>query len=422
MARSFTQEVEIARLGGQGDGVADTPRGRLYVPYTVPGDRVGVRVGKPAGDGRAAEMIELLCAGASRVEPPCPHYHDCGGCVLQHVADGAYTAWKRDLVVSALARHGLADVEVLPLQRVAAGDRRRADLVGRKVGGRVLLGYHRLMSKRIVDIGACLVLDPRLVALIAPLRALLDGLLASGAALNASMTVTESGIDLLLEGLQSIGLEQREALARFADVQDLARLSVREARQRQAETIVKRRAPVVRFGNVAVEPPPDAFLQASPAAEAVMLAAVSAAMQGRRRIADLFAGLGTFALPLSAGADVLAVEDDAALTAALQTAANRAGRDVKVERRNLQRNPMTADELARFDAVTFDPPRAGAKEQAAALAQSRVPLVAGVSCAPGSFARDAKLLAAGGYRLERVLPVDQFVWTAHVELVGVFRR
>ena len=421
MRRSML-EIEIAALGGRGDGVADTAAGRVYVPYTVPGDRVGVRLGPAVGDGRAGELVELLAAGVARVDPPCPHFHDCGGCAMQHVANGFYAGWKCEVVKSALARHGLGGVAVAPLARVAPGDRRRADFVARRVGDKILLGFNRRASHKIVDIDRCLVLDPRLVALLTPLRELLGAFLAQGAGLDVKATMTDGGVDLLFEGAAVPTLAQRETLAAFVRDQGLARLSLRDRANEFLDVIAIPRPARVRFGEAAVDLPAGSFLQASPAAEAILAGAVAEAVRGAGRIADLYAGCGTFSLPLSAQAEVLAVENDAALAAALQAAANRAGRRLRVERRDLERRPLAAKELDSFGAVVFDPPRAGAKAQAAALAESKVPVVVAVSCAPPSFARDARLLVDGGYRLDRVLPVDQFVWSAHVELVGVFQR
>ncbi len=416
-------EGRIERLGAQGDGIMESPAGRCYVPYTVPGDRVMVRLGRPKGDGIAAQLREVLEPGPDRVEPPCPHFHACGGCALQHLADPAYAAWKRDLVVRALARHGLGEVEVAPLVRTAPGSRRRADFVARRVGAAVLLGFHEAESRRIVDLQTCLVLAPELVALMAPLRAALAPLLRPGQSLDARATLTESGIDLALVSELPADAATRAGLADFAAAADLARLALLRP-DGEGEDVVVRRTPLLRFGDVPVTPPAGGFVQASAAAEAALVAEVLAGVGEARRVADLYAGCGTFSFPLAARAKVHAVEGDRAALAALQAAAIAAGLAgrVNAERRDLARSPLAAAELDRFDAVVFDPPRAGAREQAAELARSKVPAVVGVSCSPASFARDAALLAAGGYRLMRLAPVDQFLWTPHVELVGTFRR
>ncbi len=416
MARSFTREVEIERLGARGDGVARTAQGPVFVPYTAPGDRVGIRLGKPVDQGFAAELLELLAPGPDRVDPACPHFHDCGGCALQHLDPGFQASWKKGVVEAALARRDLDPQVVSPVRGVPAGDRRRAEFVARRVGGGVVAGFNRRGSSKIVDLGACLVLAPPLVTLLPGLRALLGTLLAAGATAEAHATLSDTGIDLLLSGIAP-DLEGREALAGFAETADLARLSLRTSEG--PEVLVVRRPPVVRFGGVPVLLPQGAFLQASPAAETLMREAVAAAVGPAAPVADLFCGLGTFALPMKAA---YAADGEAASVQALRQAASRAGLSMQTEVRDLARRPLMARELDRFAAVVFDPPRAGAREQAAEIARSGVPVVVGVSCAPATFARDARILVDGGYRLESVMPVDQFVHTPHVELVGLFRR
>ena len=421
------REVEgtVARIGGQGDGVMDTGAGRLYVPYTVPGDVALVRIKKPRADGFAAELRVLHSPGPDRAEPACPHFFACGGCALQHLNDAAYAAWKRDQVLRALARHGFTDAPTAPLVRTQPSRRRRADIVLRRLANGVLAGFHERESRRIVDVAACPVLEPELVALLEPLRAALALRLAVGEGVDVRMTATETGIDVTLVGRLGLGGKARAALAAFAAEQDLARLAALDPASGFVDPIAVRRASAVRFGGVAVEIPPAAFLQASAEAEAAMIAETLAAVAGARRVIDLYAGCGTFTFPLAeAGAHVQAVDGDAAAISALQAAARRAGLEGRVtaETRDLARQPLSAAELKRADAVVFDPPRAGAKEQAAEIAAAGVPVVVGISCSPASFARDARILADAGYRLERVVPIDQFLWSPHVELVGVFRR
>lgn len=420
MARSFTREVLIERLGARGDGVAQTSQGPVFVPYTAPGDRVGIRLGKPVDQGFAGELLELHAPGPDRIDPPCPHFHDCGGCALQHLDSAFQARWKQGVVETALSRRSLDAGIVQPIRSVAPGDRRRAEFVARRVGAGVIIGFNRRQSSKIVDLQSCLVLAPPLVALLPGLRALFTRLLGSGATLEAHATLSDTGIDLLLSGLEP-DLEAREALGAFAEAADLARISLRHPDG--AEVVTMRRSPVVHFAGVPVALPQGAFLQASPVAEGLLREAVLQAVGASTGpIADLFSGLGTFALPLSAAGPVFAADGEAAPVQALQQAAGRAGKPVRAELRDLVRRPLTARELDRFATVVFDPPRAGAREQALEIAQSKVPLVVGVSCAPTTFARDARILVDGGYRLERVVPVDQFVHTPHVELVGVFRR
>lgn len=457
MARSRQVEVEIVRLGGGGDGVAESPAGPLYVPFTLPGDRAQVEIGeKLEGGGRRGRLVALIDGGEARVEPPCPHFHACGGCQLQHAAPAFYAEWKRQRVAEALARRGLDGGVVAPLRTIPPAERRRADFVARRLGDKVVLGFHERGSHRIVDLSACLVLDPALTALLAPLKKLMMELLAPGASADLKASRAETGVDLVISGLKSPDLDRRERLARFAEEQDLARLTLADGASGFLDPVARRRPALVRFGGVAVEPPPGSFLQASPAAEQILVGLVTQAVGPAARIADLFAGAGTFSFALSAraipgkvgstfpsgiateqkagaispieekqnraGAEVLAVEGEAAQVAALEQAARAAGLRVKGLVRDLARRPLEGAELAPFDALVFDPPRAGARPQAAAIATSKVPCVVGVSCAPGTFARDAKLLVEGGYELERVTPVDQFLWSSHVELVGVFRR
>jgi 23S rRNA (uracil1939-C5)-methyltransferase len=420
------REVEgvIERIGGQGDGVMATPQGPLYVPYTVPGDRVMVRVGRAQGDGFSAMLREVIAPGPDRVEPRCPHFHACGGCALQQLSIAAYTAWKRDKVCRALVRQGFEPGVVGPLAPCRPGARRRADFAARRVGAAILLGFHEAASKRIIDVEVCPVLDPRLVAFMAPLRLALAPLLAVGQAVDIRVTLTDAGLDVAIAGDLKLGAADRARLAAFASAEDLARLSAGDAAGGNIDDIVRRRTPVLHFGGVAVDLPHGGFVQASAAAETALVEATLQWLAEARSIVDLFAGAGTFAFPLAvAGKRVHAADGAAPAIGALQAAANRAGLSrVSSETRDLARRPFAANELDRFDAAVFNPPRAGAKEQAEALARAKLARVVGVSCNPASFARDARILAAGGFRLERVLPVDQFLWSAEVELAGLFSR
>jgi 23S rRNA (uracil1939-C5)-methyltransferase len=416
-----TVELTIDDIGARGDGLADLDGRRVYVPLTVPGDRVRVRLGNTRGDGVAAEMLDLLAPGPDRIEPVCRHFGLCGGCALQHLDDAAYGAWKREQVVRALARAGLGDVAVAPVLRTPSASRRRATFAALRRGGRVLLGFNERLSHRLVDLEECRVLDPAIAGLLPKLRMGLGTVLAEGGAVDVAVTHLDNGLDVLLTGGPEPGLRQREDLAAFAEAADLGRLSWRRAPSAPPEPIAARRPMVTRFGSVSVPVEPGAFLQASPAGEAALVQAVRDGVSDAVRIADLFAGAGTFTFPLAERAVVHAVEGDAGAQAALARAARGTGR-VTTARRDLAADPLTAAELNRFDAVVFDPPRAGAREQATALAGAGAPVVVGVSCNPASFARDARLLVDGGYELTVVTPVDQFVWAAHVELVGVFRR
>ncbi len=420
-------EVVVSALGGKGDGIADSAVGRLYIPFAAPGDRLIVRPldtrGDAKGDSFAAEIVKILQCGEDRADPVCSHFGECGGCALQHLEAGPYLSWKRRQVVAALERRGLPGAVVEPTVPTRPGDRRRADLMARRTGRGVIVGFHRRLSHRLVDISECPVLDPALVALLPQLRDLLGEILPVGGTASLPMTVTDSGIVLLIEADLDATLAQRETLGRFAESHDLAAVALRRPGG-TVEPVVERRRPELRFGDVAVSVPPGAFLQAGRQSQAALVAAVCDGVGEAVRVADLFAGCGTFALPLSRRARVHAVEGDPALAAALQDAVNATAgqRAVTVEQRDLYRRPLAPGELASFDAVVFDPPRAGAREQAVALAASQVPVAVGVSCNPATFARDARLLVDGGYVLERVVPIDQFLWSHHVELAALFRR
>lgn len=412
-------ELEIAGLGAQGDGTAPDDGGTLFVPFTLPGERV---VARRIGPHHAVPVAWRRQA-PSRNPPACPHFGVCGGCAVQHLGDGAYAAWKLDQLARALRQRGFGDIPTAPLRRTPPRARRRAIFGIARTGGAVAVGFRGYRSSQVVDMRDCAVLDPAVLAAVPALRALVAALAADGQAVEAMVTRTDSGLDMLVAGPAAPGRAERETLAAFAHAHDAARVAWRHG-DRAPEVIVQRRAPTVTFGGVAVQPPPGAFLQASPQGEQAIVEAVAAAVADARHVADLFAGCGTLSFPLARRARVRAVEGDAALAAALDAAARRAGlgAGVAVETRDLARRPVLAEELSPFDAVVFDPPRDGAAAQAAAIAQSRVPVAVGVSCNPATFARDARILADGGYRLELVTPVDQFLWTPHLELVGVFRR
>lgn len=421
MPHTTLLDLTIASIGARGDGLAATDDGqRVFVPFSVPGDRVRVRaVADKAAEGLRGDIVEILEPGPDRAEPACPHFGRCGGCTLQHLSDAAYADAKLETIRTALGRVGLDGVPFAPLARTAPAQRRRARFAALRKGGKVRLGFNERLSHRLVEIDVCPVLHPDIVAFIEPLRAVLASALPEGAKADVMVSRLDGGLDVLMIGPARLPREARERLTRFAETANLGRLSWRADDRGGIEPLAHRLPLVARFDGVAVTPPPGAFLQASAAGEAALVEAVRGAVGGAGRVADLFAGLGTFSLPLARESAVAAVEGDAAAVEAL----NRCGhnRRLTATRRDLFENPLTAKELSRFDAVVFDPPRAGAAAQAATLAVSKVPVVVGVSCNPATFARDARTLADGGYALARVFPVDQFLWSAHVELVGVFR-
>jgi len=416
--------LDIREIGARGDGIAELDGRRYFVPFTLPGERVEAEPRDKRGEGIAADLVEVLAPSRHREAPPCAHFKVCGGCALQHWRRDAYTAWKVELIVRALAQRGVDAPRFEPPLIGAPGERRRADFVLRRHGRRVVAGFHERASPEIVDVGTCVVARPGLNALLEPLRASIGSVLPDGGAADAMVNEIASGLDLLIRPHRrlDLSLERREALVELAEGADLARLCWGD--RASAEPIVVRRTPLVVFGEapgeVRIEPPPGAFLQATQRAEQAMRAMVGAWTGDAPRLADLFAGLG--ALSLGRAGKFALFESDRQAVAAVAAATRRLGGKVTAERRDLFRNPLTAAELDAFDAVVLDPPRAGAAAQSAELARAKVPRVVYGSCDPGSFARDARVLQDGGYRLEKLLPVDQFLWSPHIELIALFAR
>ncbi|HEX8126919.1 MAG TPA: class I SAM-dependent RNA methyltransferase [Allosphingosinicella sp.] len=392
-----TDGDRILRLAGRGDGVGESGR---YYPLTAPGDRV-------AADGGVER-------GAHRQVPPCRHFPECGGCQLQHVDDEAYAVFLRDRIASALAAQGAPVPDILQAHISPPRSRRRASLRAERGGA---LGFNAEKSHRVVDMRECHILRPELFALVPPLRGLLRSLKLPGAA-GIRLTLTDQGADVLLEKVEADGLAATEALGHFARDHKLARLALDDGYG--AQTRWEPEPVTVTLGGVPVPLPHGAFLQATAEGEAALVEAVRKAVGEARIVADLFAGLGTFALALEGRILAAEAARDAAL--ALKSAAGRAQRAVFVDHRDLYRRPLETAELDRFEAVVLDPPRAGAKEQSALLARSQVSRIAFVSCNPSTFARDCAALTEGGFRLEWIQPVGQFRWSTHVELVGAFSR
>ncbi len=406
-------ELEIRRLGAAGDGIADGP---VFVAGALPGERVRAR---RTGKDRAT-LVEIVRASPARATPPCAHFGTCGGCQIQHLAADAYAEWKMSLVKAALGARGL-DVAVEPIVHIAPATRRRAELAALRTPDGVALGFHEAGSETIVDLSACAVLVPSLVALLPALRAFLRETLRPGERCDLHATAADNGIDLLVTG-RAPDARKRITLADFAAANRIVRIAWRRHAGDTPEIVALHEAPRIAVGGVSVALPPGAFLQAAREAETALAAEVAAAIGKAKRVVDLYAGLGTFSFPLAAR--VHAVEGDAAASAAMLAAARasaRAGR-ITCEARDLARRPLLPEELDDYDAAIFDPPREGAGEQARHLAASTVPVVVAVSCNPATFARDARTLVDGGYELKRVTPVDQFVWTGHVELAAVFAK
>lgn len=390
----------VIRIAARGDGV--TPSGR-HIPFAVPGDML-------LEDGR-------LVHGPGHQSPPCRHFPPCGGCQLQHLTDPAYADYCVSRVVGALAQHGL-ETELRASHLSPPRTRRRATLRALKAGGRVLVGFNEAGSNRIVDMMECHILHPRLFGLLDPLRRLLGTILPARRTAEVQLTLADQGPDLMLKGVQVEGLEAVDAVTSFCEANGLARLSIDEGFG--AEPRYEPHPVSVTLGGLAVPFPIGAFLQATDDGEAALIEAVREISAGAERVADLFAGLGTFALSLHGQVTAAEAGRDAVL--ALKGAAARAGRTLHADHRDLYRRPYDSKELAAFDAVVLDPPRAGAQEQVRELAASPVPAVAYVSCNPATFGRDAEILVKGGYRLLWARPVGQFRWSTHVELAAAFSR
>ena len=390
----------IVRIAARGDGV--TASG-FHAAYAAPGDLLNE-------DGSVEP-------GPNHQQPPCRHFPECGGCQLQHVTDEAYRTYLVDRVVGALAQHDL-QTEIREPHLSPPNSRRRATLRALKLGKGVAIGFNAARSNHVVDMRECHVLRPELFALLDPLRRLLATLLRQRRVAEVQLTLADQGVDVAIRGVEAEGLDAAEALTAFGETHRLARLSLDEGHG--AEVRYEPEPATVTLSGAPVALPIGAFLQATVDGEAALVEIVREACEGSRRIADLFAGLGTFAFALAG--QVTAAEAARNSLLALQSAARRTGRAVTAEHRDLYRRPFDAKELAAFDAVVLDPPRAGAEEQVKQLAASAVPRIAYVSCNPASFARDAAILAAGGYRLDWARPVGQFRWSTHIELAGSFTR
>ncbi|MEN2979024.1 hypothetical protein P7L78_11875 [Tistrella bauzanensis] len=471
-------EVEITALGSHGDGIGEHDGRPVFVSHALPGDRVLAAVDAVERDRIRARWLELITPGPVRVEPPCPYFGPCGGCSLQHMALHDYRGWKRGLVVDILARNGFADTVIAPMIPGEPGERRRTAWKLRATARKAVVGYAEAGSRHVVDVEHCMLLVPELDALIGKLRRFMtaagegEAPMAAGDAdryptpadfRDAHAEATDGGIDLVVTLARAPDGAGLQALAAFAETADLARISWRPepeaapepvssrggkgrggARRGPArggpragsnpmimaepQVVVRRRPAFVHRGGVQVEPPPAGFAQATHAGEEALIGFVMGVFgslaESGGTIGDFYAGSGTFALALAhRGAKVIAAEVEGPALDALTRAAAGAGLSdrVTIEPRDLMRWAPSARELGVLDGAVFDPPRAGARALVEELARSGVPLVAAISCNPVTFVRDARILAAAGYRLVRVMPVDQFLWSRHVELAAEFR-
>ena len=400
---------KVLRLGHLGDGIAEGP---IYVARTLPGETV-------EGDvdlGRIAAP-RIVTPSTDRVRPQCRHYKACGGCAVMHASDSFVAAWKQEVVETALAAQGIT-APFRPIATSPSGSRRRATVAGRRLRNGALVGFHGRASHTVVAVPDCQVLHPDLIAGLPACEELTRLLGPKRSELRISLAASAHGLDIDLGGARALTVDDRQALAEIAGRHAIARISA------EGDPVISAHPPVQSFDGITVVPPPGAFLQATEHGETALRQAVVEAVGPAQRIVDLFAGCGTFALPLARGAEVHGVEGDKEMTAALDRAWRQAQglKAVTTETRDLFRAPLLPDELRRFDAAVIDPPRAGSEAQMREIAASSLTHVAAVSCNPVTFARDAKLLTQAGFRLNWVQVVDQFRWSAHVELAASFAR
>ena len=402
-------ELVIEAMGARGEGIARRDGAPVYVPYALPGERVRADV-----KGDRGRLAEVLDAAPDRVMAECPHFGKCGGCLLQHWSQPSYARWKRQLVVDALSRKGLADIEIAPLVDAHGAGRRRVTLT--VVGGKAGFSAHR--SHDHVPVDTCPILVPQLAQASRIAVGLVQALRLKKPQ-RVHLLASDTGLDCDLAGVDDPDLDARVRIAGVAEEFGLARVTA------SGDMLIERARPVLTVAGATVTPPPGGFAQATAAGEDALAAIVIPALAGHSILADLFCGWGAFGLRLARASRVLAVDSDRPAIAALEAATRSAAglKPLIARAHDLMRDPLTAPELKGITGAVFDPPRAGAAAQAAELAAARtIQTVVGVSCDAGTFARDASVLVQGGFKLERVVPVDQFKYAAHVEMVGVFSR
>lgn len=412
-AIDLNARLTVERLGARGEGISRGPSGLIFTPFALPGEKILAEV-----DGEHGKLVDVLAPSPDRIPAACPHFTQCGGCAVQCLAQSAYEDWKRSLVADALRNAGVT-AEVASLIAAWGAGRRRATFhVRNDQRGKPHVGFMRARSHRIYELDYCPILAPEMSGALPAARRVAEILAPLEKPLDLVITGSLHGLDVDIRGCGKLDFALAQELIGAAQEFDLARIS------NHGLPLVERRAPEIQIGRARVTPPPGAFLQATAAGEEALARLVRDAVGGAKKTADLFSGLGAFALRLAERSEVFCAESDAlAFAAGLRGGRAATGlRPLAGEARDLFDRPLSADELARFDAVVIDPPRAGAEQQAHELAKSVVPCVVGVSCNAQTFARDAKILIAGGFALEKVTPVDQFLYSPHVELVGVFRK
>lgn len=416
---SSTATLTISHIGHQGDGLATTDQGAVSVPFTLAGEEIRAEI-TSTKDFLQGRLVEVLKPSPARTTPPCPAFGTCGGCRMQHMNDDTYRDWKRDVVNHLLEKNGFA-ARVESVFITPPASRRRVTFAVKKEANGTQIGFHMRESHTLVDIRACPVLKPQLAALIEPLRTILNTVLETGQQLAVHATLLNGAIEIVLSGI-SFNPAHIQQLISWGAAHGLARLYARSDENAECSVLLEQTALRGHYGGHDVTLPPNAFMQASDEAEAAMLSCIKPHFEKSKSIVDLFCGTGLFALNLYSKTKTMqAVDVDGAAINALQSTAQTL-RGFTTQRRNLFREPLKAIELKNADAVCLDPPRAGAKEQAAELARSKVQSIAYVSCNPTTFMRDARMLTQGGYTLTNIHVFDQFLWSHHIELIALFSR
>lgn len=416
-------ELTIDHIGAQGDGIAYKDGQAYYVPFTAAGDIVKVEVGEKRGNGHTARLSEILHSSPDRQKAACKHFGTCGGCSLQHLTAVPLSNWKTEKLQTILQKAGIEDVKINPVEVSPPHSRRRVEFVASKRKKGVMIGYHVRKSHQVFDVGECPLIHPELFSLVKPLRQMLSELLPRNSKARLTLTHTLGGPDLLIAGNITPDLELREMLAEFASQHDLSRISCYQEEEKLLEVISERKEPRIPVGEHIVSLPSGGFLQATMEGQEKLIELMMKNLPENTSVVDLFAGCGSFTLPASKAAKtVLAVEGDEDLTDALQATSNAQMLNISTEYRDLFRRPLLPEELDRFDTAIIDPPRAGAKAQVEELSKSSIKEIIFISCNPASFARDARTLIDAGFSMSEITPVDQFLWSPHIELFTVFRK
>ncbi|WP_455482261.1 class I SAM-dependent RNA methyltransferase [Bartonella sp. B35(2025)] len=404
--------VIIDHIGASGHGVAKTSHGLVYIPFTLPGEIVDIFL-----HGKYGKLIAFKKKSLKRIDAICQHFEKCGGCMLQHWHPDAYRSWKRQLVIDMLKRYGL-DVMVSPLIDCGHYNRRRITLTSSLIQQNYRFGFNYYLSHDVVNLKECPITRPEIISKLDDIRALCVLLSNDTKRFHVTITSVENGLDVALNGCAVRDEFIRQKVIYTALSRGITRLSV------EGEVLVEQEKPLVYFGNICVELPPGGFLQATVEAENIMSDIILNHLKKAKNAVDLFSGVGTFTLRMAKKMNVHAIESNGAALANLDCAARFATnlKTVTCEKRDLFRRPLSTKELERFDSVVFDPPRAGAKEQVHELAKTTIPRIVAISCNPVTFARDVSLLVAGGYTIEKIIPIDQFLWSPHVEIIAILSK